>query len=463
MQPTAGTPSRRVAGWLAPGTAAWWVASLGLVPAGAATSRAAALVLVAAGSAAAWRQRARLATFVRDRRRTIVAIEAVALVTFGSFLAVRAWNPAIFWGEKPMDFAILNALLRSAALPPADPWFAGDRLNYFYFGHAVTAVFSQVAGVGPAFAFNLALPTIAAMLACAAFAVALHACGRIAAGAWTAALVVFVGNVAGARVFLGGGRPHLDFDYFWATSRVVPGTINEYPFWNLVFADLHAHVLAMPLEVAAIGAGRVLDLEGPLRPMAAGRLAGPPVGVGGRGRRGDEFLEPAGGGAALQFGLLATAWLQGSRTFRGLARGLASVGGGPRGCLTCSSVRSGRSTRRRRASSGGSRRMPRRSATCSPCSDSSSPWRCPPLVASLVAWVRERPRRVVIPALLLGTSATLAHVRSDGVRPVCRRGRPRHARRGWSIAAARCDSARCWWPPRPASSCSPSRWSSGTG
>ena len=45
----------------------------------------------------------------------------------------------------------------------------------------------------------------------------------------------------------------LDWDYFWATSRVIRDTINEYPFWSLTFADLHAHVLAIPvfLVVAA--------------------------------------------------------------------------------------------------------------------------------------------------------------------------------------------------------------------
>jgi uncharacterized membrane protein/DNA-binding beta-propeller fold protein YncE len=39
----------------------------------------------------------------------------------------------------------------------------------------------------------------------------------------------------------------LEWNYFWATSRVVPDTINEYPLWSMLFADLHAHLLALPL------------------------------------------------------------------------------------------------------------------------------------------------------------------------------------------------------------------------
>src|SRR5262249_52905701 len=54
---------------------------------------------------------------------------------------------------------------------------------------------------------------------------------------------------------------------YWATSRVIEGTINEFPAWNLLFADLHAHVLAQPLEVALLYLG-VLWLS----PSAAGRL-----------------------------------------------------------------------------------------------------------------------------------------------------------------------------------------------
>ena len=36
---------------------------------------------------------------------------------------------------------------------------------------------------------------------------------------------------------------------FWAPSRVLPFTINEFPFWSFLFADLHPHMIGIPFTV----------------------------------------------------------------------------------------------------------------------------------------------------------------------------------------------------------------------
>ena len=69
---------------------------------------------------------------------------------------MRALNPEIYWGEKPMDFSILNILVRTRALPPSDPWFAGAPLRYYFFGHEMIAFLSLVTGISTRYTFNLA-------------------------------------------------------------------------------------------------------------------------------------------------------------------------------------------------------------------------------------------------------------------------------------------------------------------
>lgn len=182
---------------------------------------------------------------VSGRERWVT--EAVVWGAFALFLFFRAAHPEVFWGEKPMDFAILNALDRTASLPPTEPWFAGSSLHYSYFGQFMVAAWGKTLGAAPAYSFNLGVAAVAGLLAAAAFAAAVSLTGRLRSGVYAAALALLAGNLAGPVEAI--SRKVINFDYFWATSRVFPPAINEYPFWSLLFADLHAHLLAAPLVV----------------------------------------------------------------------------------------------------------------------------------------------------------------------------------------------------------------------
>jgi YYY domain-containing protein len=44
------------------------------------------------------------------------------------------------------------------------------------------------------------------------------------------------------------------FDLFWASTRVFPPYgFSEYPLWSILFADLHAHVIALPFTMLFLG------------------------------------------------------------------------------------------------------------------------------------------------------------------------------------------------------------------
>jgi YYY domain-containing protein len=167
---------------------------------------------------------------------------------FGLFLVVRSVNPEVFWGEKPMDFSFLNALNRATTLPPPEPWFSGSTLHYTYFGHYVVAALGKLCHIHPGLTFNLGISLFGALTAMGAFALGCAIGNRRGVGLLAAVFVVLIGNLAGLREIV--ARQSVNFDYFWATSRVIKDTINEYPFWSFLFADLHAHVLVMPFSLS---------------------------------------------------------------------------------------------------------------------------------------------------------------------------------------------------------------------
>jgi hypothetical protein len=193
-----------------------------------------------------WRRRPLLIGFFRERWRLVAASEIAFAVGFLVFLGIRALNPEIFWGEKPMDFSILNILVRTRTFPASDPWFAGAPLGYYTFGQQMIALLTLATGLSTRLTFNLSFGLLGGLMVQGAFTLGRNWTGRLRGGIAAAALTAVLGNLAGLREWLINHRA-LDWNYFWATSRVIKDTINEYPLWNLMFADLHAHVLAMPI------------------------------------------------------------------------------------------------------------------------------------------------------------------------------------------------------------------------
>ncbi len=161
-----------------------------------------------------------------------------------------------------MEFAQINAIARSAYFPPYDPWYADGYVNYYYYGFYLVAFLFKATGIPAEIGFNLALPAMMGMLASGGFSVAaalsrsLTRSPRLAIlGGWAGAIsLCLLGNLSALRGILSGIPMPLDPFLFWtwSGSRAIDNVITEFPYFTGLYADLHAHVVALPITVIAI-------------------------------------------------------------------------------------------------------------------------------------------------------------------------------------------------------------------
>jgi YYY domain-containing protein len=247
------------------------------------------------------------------RWRLVVAIELLFAVSFASWCLVRADMPRIdpSGGEKWMEIAFLQGILRSDTFPPNDPWLSGYSISYYYFGYLIVAMIARLAAVPGSIGFNLGIVTLFALTCSGAFGLAydLTAIGpsgstgerrqekrgrgvdrrALVAGLLAVLLVAVMGNLegflevlhasgVGSAEFWGwldigsidGPPPAGDlslqaptrFFWWWQASRVVTDyavtgqeqlVIDEFPAFSFILGDLHPHVLALPFVLLAIG------------------------------------------------------------------------------------------------------------------------------------------------------------------------------------------------------------------
>lgn len=223
---------------------------------------------------------------------------------FAAFLVLyalhKAYDPAIDHTEEPMDFALLNAMVRSPRFPPNDPWLAGHTVSYYYLGYLTVSLVGRLARVPTAIGYNLGLAHTLALTVVGGYGVLyglLRASGRgrdrgaaHAAGVLGGVGVALVGNGVGplealrargvisdaaVRWFGVSGLAEVaptgswlpEGTWWWRASRVFqdanilgkpPTVITEFPAFSLVLGDLHPHVMALPYQLLGIALAAAL-------------------------------------------------------------------------------------------------------------------------------------------------------------------------------------------------------------
>lgn len=209
----------------------------------------------------------------KDRYLTFIFEEALFFIVLTTWSFVRGFQPDIEGLEKFMDWGFVNSMLRSQFMPPADMWFSGEPINYYYFGHLIFAVLTKLSNINSAITYNLSIATACALTFISGFSLASNFVffslkkpklfTPIAVGLLSALLLTFGGNLhvvykitkiniknEGGLVLTKEAAIKAAQSYWYPDATRFIGydpetkdkTIHEFPIYSFVVADLHGHM-----------------------------------------------------------------------------------------------------------------------------------------------------------------------------------------------------------------------------
>jgi len=219
----------------------------------------------------------------------IIIFEEIFFIASFIFLAyIRAHEPSIRGLEKFMDYGFINSILRTKFFPPIDMWFSADAsnpsgypINYYYFGHLVSAFLIKLTGIKSTAGYNLILALIFALATTSIFSICANLVYffekdilknkkikkliLIIYGLIGAFIVNLAGNLHTIYLFTSGypNEKPIEFwkilskftpEKYWYpnATRFIPFTIHEFPSYSYTVADLHGHVLDIPFVILTI-------------------------------------------------------------------------------------------------------------------------------------------------------------------------------------------------------------------
>ena len=252
-----------------------------------------------------------LRSFLKQKIKLILTVEVLFTLALVGWAIIRAYAPFKIentGGEKFMETAFQNAILRSQHFPPLDPWLSGLAISYYYYGYVMLAMLTRLSTAVTGVAFDLYDSVLFALTLIGSFGVVynlvaytLHARQKegepppparpaLVAGVLGGILVTLMGNLEGvleslhakgvlpASFFTWLDIPGLDhtvavtnswypgdiYLWWWRASRVLSDKdffgqnigaqpIDEFPAFSFILGDNHPHVLALPFVLLAIG------------------------------------------------------------------------------------------------------------------------------------------------------------------------------------------------------------------
>ncbi|MCH7641315.1 hypothetical protein IID22_03905, partial [Patescibacteria group bacterium] len=152
-----------------------------------------------------WKNKQKITSAVKKNLKVLLAQGILFTVGLIFWSTIRGYQPDINGLEKFMDFGFINSILATKYLPPPDMWFAGNPINYYWFGHLTVAVATKLSTISSSITYNLMLATILGFTLTGAFSIVstlirslktkLNRRAAFAAGIISAILLTFAGNL----------------------------------------------------------------------------------------------------------------------------------------------------------------------------------------------------------------------------------------------------------------------------
>jgi uncharacterized membrane protein len=206
--------------------------------------------------------------------QTFVWQEGIFLTMLVFWSIIRGFEPRIEGLEKFMDFGFVRSILRTKWFPPPDMWFAGEPINYYFFGHLIAAVLTKLSSLDPTVTYNLMIATIFAQAFVGTFSLASNLLFNITEGQGNKQTKrkkknnilkrTIIGGLISAMLLTLGGNLHTvtyvlkrgakNYWYPDATRFIgyepdnpKDACIHEFPMYSFVVSDLHGHVNDIPI------------------------------------------------------------------------------------------------------------------------------------------------------------------------------------------------------------------------
>ena len=211
---------------------------------------------------------------IRSKIKVFYRLEIIFLMLFLLVAYVKGFSPDANSTEKYMDYGFMAIMSNTDYFPSIDMWFAGENINYYYFGHYILTFITKVTKTSINFGYNLSLVTLFMITLFEAYVIGFNLVKKSTSDNY---LPYFGGIISSLGVNIAGNFHYVIFNIIypviytifhlpykgysiWDSTRYIgynPDTvdkvIHEFPNFSYILGDLHSHVIDIFLVLLLLG------------------------------------------------------------------------------------------------------------------------------------------------------------------------------------------------------------------